>query len=92
MPRFDGTGPQGFGPRSGRGQGNCFDNVRGGMRGGMRGSGRRFGVTYQENGSFYGGAREISKDEQREILSSQLKNVDVERIAILKELENMEND
>ncbi len=45
-------------------------------------SGQRFGATY----------REISKDEQREILSSQLKNVDVERIAILKELENMEND
>ncbi len=42
MPKGDGTGPQGKGPKTGRGLGPCPDdqNVRKPARGGGRGSGR----------------------------------------------------
>ncbi len=46
MPYRDGTGPQGQGPRSGRGQGNCAGQGgtgRGFGRGRGRGAGRGFG-------------------------------------------------
>ncbi|MBU0998318.1 DUF5320 domain-containing protein [Patescibacteria group bacterium] len=33
MPRFDGTGPMGMGPRTGRGMGNCPCYMRGCFRG-----------------------------------------------------------
>ena len=38
MPRKDGTGPQGQGPKTGRGAGNCAP--AGGQRGNGRGNGR----------------------------------------------------
>ena len=59
MPRLDGTGPEGKGPRTGRGMGNCrFDErdfrtrdgeefLRGGMFG--RGRGRRGGRGFRNN-------------------------------------------
>jgi len=28
MPRFDGTGPEGYGPRTGRGFGRCYPRIR----------------------------------------------------------------
>ena len=40
MPRLDGTGPQGQGPRTGRGLGNCKGIVSGGQRGRGQGNGR----------------------------------------------------
>ncbi|GER80934.1 MAG: DUF5320 domain-containing protein [Anaerolineales bacterium] len=55
MPFQDGTGPQGQGPRTGRGQGNC--NGQGGTGGGRglgrgRGFGRgRGGVNLQQGAS-----------------------------------------
>lgn len=35
MPRFDGTGPMGMGPRTGRGMGNCPCYMWGCFRGGI---------------------------------------------------------
>ncbi|NIV97652.1 hypothetical protein GWN26_00245, partial [Candidatus Saccharibacteria bacterium] len=46
MPRFDGTGPQGQGPMTGRGMGRCADAQRPGWgqgRGMGRGAGRGMG-------------------------------------------------
>jgi hypothetical protein len=44
MPFQDGTGPQGQGPRTGRGRGNCAgQGGTGGGRGLGRGAGRGFG-------------------------------------------------
>jgi hypothetical protein len=42
MPRFDGTGPEGKGPRTGRGMGNC---------GGGRGRGCRFNCPFYDENS-----------------------------------------
>ena len=46
MPNFDGTGPNGAGPKSGRGQGRCGNSQNQGLgqgRGQGRGFGRGFG-------------------------------------------------
>lgn len=46
MPRFDGTGPRGDGPKTGRGLGNCDGPVKGGSnrpRGGRGPRGNRPG-------------------------------------------------
>jgi len=67
MPRFDGTGPMGQGPRTGRGMGNCL---------GVGGCGRGFGFR-----NFYTKKEEteILKDEQI-ILEEELKAIK-ERLA-----------
>jgi hypothetical protein len=49
MPLFDGTGPQGFGPQTGRGTGPCGDGYGYGRRGfgfGRRGYGRGRGFRF----------------------------------------------
>ena len=70
MPRFNGTGPQGQGPMTGRGLGPC-----GGDRGYGRGFGYRRFYTQKEEG-------EILKDEQ-EMLEQELKAIK-ERLGELK--------
>jgi len=40
MPRKDGTGPQGKGPKTGRGAGNCASGQRSPSRGNGRGGSR----------------------------------------------------
>lgn len=56
MPRLDKTGPEGKGPKTGRGLGDCNKNAskempRGWWRGkfGRRGPGRRWGFWNREN-------------------------------------------
>lgn len=50
MPRFDGTGPQGKGPKTGRGMGSCVeDKTKPVPFGRGRGLGRGFGQGYQAN-------------------------------------------
>jgi len=50
MPRFDGTGPQGKGPKTGRGMGNCNgDKPKSDDFGRGRGLGRGFGRGYGAN-------------------------------------------
>ncbi|MDD5433139.1 MAG: DUF5320 domain-containing protein [Candidatus Pacebacteria bacterium] len=79
MPRFDGTGPMGYGPGTGWGLGPCG----GGMAYGRRGFGRfwRFGP-------------QVTKKEEQEmleqevgILESELKSIK-ERLAEIKDQKN----
>lgn len=70
MPRFDGTGPLGYGPGTGRGFGPCV----GGMRGNRGFGGRRFYTKKEES--------EMLKDET-EVLEEELKAIK-ERLAELK--------
>lgn len=56
MPRFDGTGPQGKGPKTGREMGNCSDAEQkssnfGWGRGLGRGFGRGYGASTQQEKS-----------------------------------------
>ena len=72
MPKFDGTGPQGQGPRTGRGMGPC--------EGGM-GCGRGFGF-----GQGMGGRRFFSKKEESEILDTEVEDLEAELKAIKERL------
>lgn len=74
MPRFDGTGPQGFGPRSGRGMGPCGAGMGYG-RGDARGFGRRFYTKKEESGIL---------NEEVEDLEQELKAIK-ERLSELKD-------
>ena len=53
MPRFDGTGPMGYGPRTGRGFGPCGDG---------RGCGRRFFSKKEEKEILEEEIEEIKKE------------------------------
>ncbi len=70
MPGFDGTGPKGQGAMTGgRGRRNCFYNT--GLSGWMRGQkGMPFGFA-QGRQAFCGFGREISKEDELEVLKSQ---------------------
>ena len=59
MPRFDGTGPLGSGPGTGRGMGPC-----GGGMGWRRGFGRGFG-------RFWRFGSQITKKEEKEMLEEE---------------------
>lgn len=79
MPRGDGTGPFGLGPLTGRGFGPCGYEMR---RGYGRGYGRRLGL---RNAPIT-----LTKEEQRQILEAELKELEVKKQEIearLKELE-----
>lgn len=73
MPAFDGTGPQGAGPMTGRGMGRC-------------GHGRRFGFgcgrgTRRGLGRFFGGGQAWSKqdlEDYKKALQEELEDVDKE--------------
>jgi len=73
MPKFDGTGPQGQGPRTGWGMGPC---------GGGMGCGRGFGFG-QGTG---GGRRFFSKKEESEILDTEVEDLEAELKAIKERL------
>lgn len=67
MPRFDGTGPVGSGPMTGRGLGSCS----GGMRKGLRGRGMGYGMMM--NGCpWYGPMAKPTVQEEQEILKEQI--------------------
>ena len=73
MPRFDKTGPFGFGPRTGWGRGPC------GMGLGGRGYGPGYG--YGRRG-FWG----MTKKEEREVLADETELLEEELKAIKKRL------
>ncbi|HPI24378.1 MAG TPA: DUF5320 domain-containing protein [Candidatus Paceibacterota bacterium] len=85
MPRFDGTGPNGQGPMTGRGLGPCADGrPRVGWRRYFRGFGRRFGL----GGGFgrdYSNQPSMTKDEKKEWLQT-------EKEAIEEELKDLHNE
>ena len=90
MPRFDGTGPDGLGPRSGRGCGPCnqdSQNFRTGQGRGY-GRGRGFGLRrfcpFQDSQNY--------TDEQRiQALKNQKKALQEELNAIQEELANIKD-
>ena len=77
MPNFDGTGPQGLGPMTGRGLGPCG----GGMR---RGFGRGFGFR-----RVFTTPVTLSKEEEKKILEAELKDIEAEEEAIQKRLKEI---
>jgi len=74
MPYFDGTGPRGFGPMTGRGLGFCG-------RGRGRGFGRRYAPVAEPVA--------FTKEEQRKILEAELAELEAEKKAIEKELKGL---
>ncbi len=79
MPRFDGTGPGGYGPGTGRGIGPC-----GAGTGFRRGSGRGLGRGFGRRG-FWGYQPyqpQITKTEEKEILAEDMADLKEELKAI----------
>jgi len=78
MPGFDGTGPMGSGPRTGRGFGPC------GVQGFGFGRRRGFGGMGRSLGRFFGW-RQPSKDDQQRDLSAYKKDLEAELEEIKEE-------
>lgn len=93
MPAYDGTGPQGFGPMTGRGDGPC-GRVYGRRNWSNRGNGRMFG---RGNGrgfgffrdSYYNEPVQMSKADKKKVLNDELKNLEEERKEIENELKEL---
>ena len=85
MPRFDGTGPQGQGPRTGRGMGFCAPGF--GRFGGLgRGWGRGFGA-----GRGMGFGRMFwTEQDWKESLQSYKQELERELEAVTQELADLE--
>lgn len=83
MPRFDGTGPLGFGPGTGWGMGPCGAGM-GWRRGSGRGFGRRrfWGNPYQP----YPYQPQITKKEETEMLAEEAEALEEELKEIKKYL------
>jgi len=84
MPRFDGTGPLGFGPGTGRGLGPCGGGL--GWRRGWRGSWWR-GLGRRIRGRFFGGyvyQPQLTQEQEKELLNEGLKDLEEE----MKEIKN----
>lgn len=79
MPKFDKTGPQGLGPKTGRGMGPCA-----GCAPCMWGIGRGFGKG-RGLGRFFGGGYPQTKKEQKTLLSDYKK-------ALMEELEDVKKE
>lgn len=101
MPGFNGTGPNGAGPMTGRGMGPCAGNNvdargfgagRGMGRGLGRGAGRR-GCGYASAGFRFGGwpAYEPTEDQKKEILNNQASFLEDELKAIHDEINRLSN-
>ncbi|MCK5233937.1 MAG: DUF5320 domain-containing protein [Candidatus Aenigmarchaeota archaeon] len=78
MPRRDGTGPTGRGPRTGKGFGPC-----GRGSGFGQGMGGGFGRRYVEPAT-------LTKEEQKKVLEAELKQIDTEKQELEKRLKEME--
>ncbi|MFH0875365.1 MAG: DUF5320 domain-containing protein [archaeon] len=80
MPNKDKTGPYGQGTLTWRGMGQC----EGGMRRGFGlGCGRGAGLRYAK-------PLILTKEEQRKVLESELKEIDIEKQEIEKRLKDMQ--
>jgi hypothetical protein len=77
MPGMDGTGPLGQGSMTGRGLGPCGCGMR---RGFGRGYGRSFGFRRQVT---------LTKEDEKEILEAELKEIDLEKQEIENRLKGM---
>ena len=85
MPGYDGTGPEGRGPMTGRGMGPCGRGFgRGFGRGRGRGFGRWFGLSMP---AFAETAYEPTKEEQAQMLAEEAKAIEEEQKALKEELE-----
>ena len=73
MPRLDGTGPQGQGPRTGRGLGNCQRNNKGSLRNFGQGRGR---ISFAENS--------LTKEEQKKSLLNEKERIEKELLDLEK--------
>jgi len=88
MPRFDGTGPGGLGPGTGRGLGPCGAGMGYGRRGGGRGWGRGYGRGFGEGrfGGYgpwgYPYQPQITKKEEKEILGEEVTDLEEELKAV----------
>ena len=89
MPRFNGTGPQGLGAGTGRGQGPCGEGRGQGPReGGMRrGSGRGFGRR-----GFNGMGQNINQQDEQKILEEELKELENEKRAISERIDALKKN
>ena len=79
MPKFDGTGPQGQGPLTGRSFGPCGRGLRRGFGGGF---GRSFGLGYPEQIN-------LTSDQEKKILEAELKEIILEKQEIEKRLKEI---
>jgi len=83
MPGFDGTGPEGQGTMTGRGLGPCSYGMQRGFRRGMgRGFGRSRGFRYRKQIPF-------TKEEEKKILETDLKELEAEKEAIQERLKEI---
>ncbi len=76
MPNMDRTGPEGFGPMTGRGFGPCMGSMR---RMHRRGYGRGFGIPIS-----------LTKDEEKKILEANLREIEFETDEIKRRLKEIE--
>jgi len=77
MPGQDRTGPEGYGPMTGRGFGPCGCGMRRGLG---RGYGRGFGFRRQIS---------LTKDEEKKILEAELEEIEMEKQGIDKRLKEI---
>lgn len=88
MPYFDGTGPMGYGPMTGRGMGPCAGYYpRGYGRGFGRGHGRGWGRGFGR-GFFW--QKPLSKEEELEDMRLYKKDLEQELSELEKEISQME--
>ena len=83
MPGFDGTGPQGMGPRTGRGMGPC---------GGGYGYGGGFGRGFGRRGGGFGWRRFASPKNELQDLEAEEKILEEELAAIREQKASLESE
>jgi len=83
MPRFDGTGPLGYGAGTGWGMGPCGGGLRRGRGYGYGyGYGRRFYPGYGYGYGYGYGRRFYTKEEESEVLKDEAKDLEEELKAV----------
>lgn len=94
MPRFDGTGPAGAGPMTGRGLGSCgagYGYGRGLGRGFGRGIGRGMGWRMAAGVCpWYAQPTELSKEDEKKLLKEDIEMLKEELAQTQKDLQNLE--
>jgi len=88
MPGFDGTGPRGEGPLTGRGLGPCETGI-GRVAGSGFGRGLRFGCCPFALRTPIALDANLSKDDEKKILVEELKELEAEKQEIEKRLKEL---
>jgi len=86
MPGYDGYGPDGRGPLTGRGFGYCRKGYGRGFR---RGFGRGYGFERPFRDFLHGPT--LTKEEEKKILEEELKDLDEEKKAIQNKLKELKD-